>query len=182
MSGDLRDDQRERRRKRLRLRNYDYSAPGTYFTTICVHNRECLFGEITEGKVRLSPFGRIVEQAWTWLGDHYASVELDEWVVMPSHLHAIVTIRDPPVADSTNRPAKSLGRLLAAFKSISTNEINRMRGTTASKVWQRGFYDHIVRSEAALARIRRYIVENPVAWETDPENPAVVALKIRNRR
>ena len=100
---------------------------------------------------------------------------------MPNHLHAILTIRDPYLADSTNRPAKSLGRLIAAFKGTSTNEINRTRGTH-TPVWQRGFYDHIVRTEEDLARIRRYVIENPIAWVSDPENPAVVAQDNRNRR
>jgi putative transposase len=171
----------DRRRKRLRLKNYDYSAPGTYFITVCTYKRDCLLGEIAAGRVRLSSSGRIVEQAWRWVGDRYSSVELDEWVVMPNHLHAILTIRDPHLADSTNRPAKSLGRLTAAFKGTSTNEINRTRGAHAP-VWQRGFYDHIVRTEEDLARIRRYVIENPIAWVSDPENPAVVEQDNRNRR
>jgi putative transposase len=130
----------------------------------------------------MTVFGRLVEDAWRSLAERYSHVELDECIVMPNHFHGIVTIGQPGAANSTGRAGKSLGSLVAVFKTTSTNQINRSRGTLAKAVWQRGFYDHVIRNEAALARIRRYIVENPAAWPADPENPALISQGDRSRR
>ncbi len=171
------------RRQSIRLRGYDYSGAGAYFLTICAYNREMLFGEIVDEKMALHCPGRIVADEWCRSAEIRAEIELDEWVVMPNHLHGVVLITDVdlgerrgngrgdrPVAPTGPRP-KSVGALIAGFKSATTKRINAMRGTPGRPVWQRGYYDHIVRGENSLNRIRQYIRENPLRWHEDPENP-----------
>ncbi len=99
----------------LRLKGYDYTQPGAYFVTICTQNRECLFGEIVGGIVKLNEYGNIVAQSWQWLQQQYSYVELDTWVIMPNHLHGIIVITDTP----SNIKRKRLGGLVGAFKTVS---------------------------------------------------------------
>ena len=173
------------RRRSIRLRDYNYSSAGAYFLTLCAYNREMLFGEMSEGEMTLHCAGRIVADEWRRSAKVRAEIELDEWIVMPNHLHGIVIITggglgmrrgDRPVAPTGPKP-KSIGALIAGFKSATTKRINAMRGTPGSLVWQRGYYDHVVRGEAPLKRIRQYIRENPLRWDEDPENPVVRTSK-----
>jgi REP element-mobilizing transposase RayT len=125
-------------------------------------------------------FRVVAEQTWIWPGRQYAFVELDEFVIMPNHLHGIIIINDRCRGGSrtapTNRPRpKPLGRLVGAFKTVSTNRINEMRGTAELPVWQRNYYEHIIRNEAELAHVRQYIADNPERWNDDPENPAIAS-------
>ncbi|NJN56725.1 MAG: transposase [Leptolyngbyaceae cyanobacterium SL_5_9] len=168
-------------RRSIRLQGYDYSSPGAYFITVCTHQRECLFGEITDGEMRLNELGQIAANVYLWLAMQYSYVHLDAWVVMPNHLHGILVLTDPcrgvsrnaPTEDATTR--KSLGRLIGAFKTVSTKRINLMRDTSGSVVWQRNYYEHIIRNEKSLHYIRQYIHHNPVSWQQDqlhPDNPS----------
>ena len=171
-------------RRSIRLKGYDYSTAGAYFVTLCVKGRENLLGDIVDDNMQLNEYGRIVETAWEWLGQQYPYVDLDEWVVMPNHLHGIIVIcddcrgdlrrGDSRIAPTTIGPnkRKPLGRLVGAFKTVSTKEINLIRGTPAATIWQRNYYEHIIRNEGELARIRKYIDENPLKWDLDQENPA----------
>jgi REP element-mobilizing transposase RayT len=103
---------------------------------------------------------------------------LDEWIVMPNHVHAIIRIdagfvgavREPPV-DGREKKIKPLGELVGAFKTVSSKKINQMRGTPGEIFWQRNYYEHVIRGENELERIRNYIYFNPQAWPSDPENP-----------
>jgi REP element-mobilizing transposase RayT len=126
----------------------------------------------------LSALGEIAATSWTWLEDHYPYVSLDVWVVMPNHLHGILVLDDTPTAalstdtrqhQDTLEQAKRkpLGRLVGAFKTTSTARINRLRNTPGASFWQRNYYEHVVRSDADLARIRKYIVSNPFRWSQD---------------
>ena len=171
------------RRRSIRLKGYDYSTAGAYFVTLCVKGRGNLLGDIVDGNIQSNEYGRIVETSWEWLGQQYPYVDLDEWVVMPNHLHGIIVIRDD-CSDSRIAPTpiaptrialthKPLGRLVGAFKTVSTKEINLIRGTPAATIWQRNYYEHIIRNEGELARIRKYIDENPLKWNLDQENPAL---------
>ena len=159
--------------------------------TICTKDRENLFGEIVEGEMKLNDVGEIVKAAWEWIGTQYPNVELDEWVVMPNHLHGVLVIhedcsvsedcdrqddcrggsRTAPTThvSSVNKIRKPLGRLVGAFKTVSTKHVNRLRNTPGALLWQRNYYEHVIRNEADLVRIRNYISENPVAWEEDEE-------------
>jgi len=163
-------------RRSTRLRDWDYSGPGWYYVTLCTHGRACDLGEVKENKVILSPIGRIAEETWRWLGDHHENVGLDGFVVMPNHLHGIIIIHEPLGGGSRTAPtegitSKSLGRLIGAFKTISTKRINEMKNSPGIIFWQRNFHDHIILNDADLNRIRSYIENNPLQWSIDEENP-----------
>ena len=156
-------------RKRLRIAGMDYRYPGPYFVTACTIRRECLFGEIRDGRMVLNRLGARVLREWHRLPLWNPWVVLDARVVMPNHFHGVVMIGtedEPPAA-----PRPDLGRVMARFKSRSAAEINRFRGTPGVPVWQRGYYETIVRSEHGLDMIRDYVMGNPGMWEWDSENP-----------
>lgn len=169
-------------RRSIRLKSYDYTAAGAYFVTNVTHQRECLFGEIVDGEMRLNPLGEIAALTWEWLTQQYPYVDLDAWVVMPNHLHGILIMdvgarRDAPLpcAPQPDAPPinkrKPLGQLIGAFKTVSAKRINEHRAAPGRPVWQRNYYEHIIRNEAALARIRAYIHNNPAQWALDNDNP-----------
>lgn len=168
-------------RRSIRLKGYDYTAAGAYFVTNVTHQRECLFGEMVDGEMRLNPLGEIAAWAWEWLAQQYPYVDLDAWVVMPNHIHGILVMdvgarpspsvgarRDAPLPIIKRKP---LGQLIGAFKTVSAKRINEHRATPGHPVWQRNYYEHIIRNEAALGRIRAYIHNNPAQWALDNDNP-----------
>jgi len=170
-------------RRSTRLEGYDYSQPGAYFVTICVHHHHFLLGNVVNGKVRLNEYGNVVQTSWEWLNKNYTYVDLDEWTVMPNHLHGIIIIlgnannlislrrggsRTAPTCNSNRKP---LGRLIGAFKTVSTKRINQIRGTPGARVWQRNYYDRIIRNNSELNKLRRYILDNPLKWELDEYHP-----------
>jgi len=167
-------------RRSIRLKGYDYAQAGAYFITICTQGRACLFGDVVDGQILLNACGQVVVDSWLWLSDRYPFVDLDEWVVMPNHLHGIMILTGldgrggSRITPTKNR--KPIGRLIGAFKTVSTKRLNTMRNTPGVSVWQRNYYEHIVRDEESLIRIRRYILGNPACWEEDPENPQAVAV------
>jgi REP-associated tyrosine transposase len=171
------------RHRSLRLQGYDYAQAGAYFVTICVRNRACLLGAVMVDEMRLNQYGQVVADCWEWLPRQYPCVELDEWVVMPNHLHGIVLISEdsggsrPAPTPIANAERKPLGSLVGAFKTVSAKRINQLRRTPGVPVWQRNYFEHVIRSQPALDRIRRYIFENPSNWATDRENPAVKETK-----
>jgi putative transposase len=154
------------RRRSIRLPNYDYSSDGLYFVTICTRDRLCLFGQIIDTKMHLSDTGKIVDEVWSVM---FGCVEADTtWIVMPNHLHGIITIDDQVIAAGAG---KSLGRKVGAFKTATTNRVNEIRATPGARLWQRGFHEHIVRDDRSFANIVRYIEDNPFRWGNDAENP-----------
>ncbi|CAG0943768.1 hypothetical protein ANRL1_01466 [Anaerolineae bacterium] len=190
-------DPQKHHRRSIRLKGYDYTQAGAYFVTICGHNRECLFGEIVDGEMRVNEYGKIVVDEWTNTACVRANVELDEFVLMPNHMHSIIVLTGDDVATndldvngvgasrrlapiteqlaSTKRHAPSpgsLGAIMAQFKSIVTKRINTLRGTQGAPVWQRNYYENIIRNEKELERIRKYITNNPANWAADQENPS----------
>ena len=165
-------DERPKPRRSIRLRGYDYSQVGGYFVTICTHNRECLFGEIVDATLRLNDLARGVAKCWQWLAEQYPQVRLDEWIVMPNHFHGILLIMDERRGGSRTAPTKQkpLGRLIGAFKTVSTKHINEHRGIPYAPVWQRNYYEHVIRSQREFEIMREYIATNPLRWVTDPES------------
>ena len=164
-------------RKLNRLTGFDYSTGGYYFVTICTKNRINYFGNIVDGQMILNTYGQIVEHQWIWLQKQYKYVELDEYVIMPNHIHGIVII-DPIVGNSRDcslrnghdhslqkNKIKPLPELIGAFKTTSSKLIHK----TGLKYfqWQKSFYDHIVRNEISLFKIRKYIRNNVLKWERD---------------
>ena len=164
-------------RRTVRLAGRDYSADGAYFVTVCTVDREPVFGAVVDGHVRLNALGELVAEAWRWLPMQYPYASLDEWCVMPDHLHGLLVLggsrfevggsRAAPAGDvvTTNVDApltrrKPVGELIGAFKTVSTKNINALRGTPGALVWQRDFWDRVVRNEDDLLRIRAYIRDN----------------------
>jgi putative transposase len=160
----------------MRLTQYDYSWAGWYYVTICVKGRKCFLGEIVGERMHLNRFGEIILWHWQCLPRHYPDVELDEFVIMPNILHGFIIItgtlrRGGSRTAPTGTKTKTLGRLIGAFKTMSTKEINTIRKTNGAALWQRSFYDHIIRNDSDLYRIRTYIENNPLQWALDEENP-----------
>ncbi len=133
-------------------------------------------GHVLNGQVMVNDYGKLVAESWEWLTERYPYVRLDEWVLMPNHLHGILVIADDCRGGSRTAPTgpsgigfrrKTLGRLVGAFKTVSTKKINEFRSTPGTLVWQRNYYEHVIRSESSLQAIRTYIVNNPGAWESD---------------
>jgi len=169
-----------------RLQHWDYSWPGLYYVTICTKNRRCNLAEVKNYNVYLSDIGKIVFECWLEIPKHFNKVELDDWIIMPNHLHGIILIknnyndfgsgncRDARSRVSTaNRfgplQPKSLSAIIHAFKSSTKRSCNK--NDLADFQWQAGFYEHIVKDEGDLARIREYIAQNPNNWVSDRNNP-----------
>jgi REP element-mobilizing transposase RayT len=174
-------------RHSIRLTGYDYTQPGVYFVTICTHQRECLLGKIVDGLMSINCWGEIVQEEWLRTAILRPGIELGVFVVMPNHFHGIISItsdcrgtelirrgtaRRAPTREQFGRPiAGSVPTLIRAFKSATTKRINERRGTPGTPVWQRNYYEHIIRKEEALNRAREYIALNPSRWQMDCENP-----------
>ena len=175
------------KRKSIRLPDYDYTTPGAYHVIICTHKHECLFGEITDGVMRLNAPGLIVVEEWKRSSEIRREIGIDMFMVMPNHFHGIVIITNPnavymratsrsplqrPVIPKPRGPKpKSLGAFIAGFKSAAAKRINILRNTPNRPVWQRSYYEHVVRNENELNRIREYMLNNPLRWEIDRNNP-----------
>ena len=169
-------------RRSIRLRGYDYGQVGAYFVTICTHKRACLFGQVVDGTVQLNAFGQIVKSEWINTLSVRPQVGLDEYVVMPNHIHGILVtvntgrgvLQYAPTARQGApfvSPSQTIGAIVRGFKSIATKRINALRHTPGMPVWQRNYYEEIIRDEHDLARIRQYIQDNPSKWPEDVENP-----------
>ena len=148
-----------------RYRGYDYSSPGKYFITICTKNKIRYFGKIDNGKMILSETGQIAEKFWREISDHFPNIKLDEFIIMPDHIHGILIINQdyfvqaPNLGASThNLGAATIGLIINQFKRICTITI-KTRGFDFA--WQSRFHDHIIRTRIELYRIRKYIRENP---------------------
>ena len=172
-------DRERHHRHSIRLRGWDYRRGGAYFVTIVTYDRAPLFGEVVDGVVVASEFGRIVVEEWERTTQLRPYVRLDAFVVMPNHVHGIVWIVEDETmavgaqrrcAPPTNVLPRSLGAIVRAFKSIVTKRINRIRDTPGAPVWQRNYYERIVRDEQGLNAIRGYIQNNPANWKSDTEN------------
>lgn len=174
---------RKKQRRSIRLPAYDYAGGGGYFLTICTHARACLLAHVVQADIRLSDFGEIVREEWfrTSTLRSYVTLAEDALVVMPNHLHGVMWIDDDAVGARRGRaPASeafgspipgSLATIVRAFKSVTARRINDLRGTPGEPVWQRNYYEHVIRDDRALRRIRQYIADNPLQWALDPENP-----------
>ncbi len=179
-------DAHKHHRHSMRLSGYDYTQHGAYFVTVCTARRDCLFGQITDdGEMILTTLGCVVEDNWFKSANIRKEIVLDAFVVMPNHIHGIVMIIDDahdvgahgraplPKPPPLSRPPRSLSSFIAGFKSAVTAQINQIRETPYVPVWQRNFYDEIIRNEAILDGVRTYIENNPTTWAFDQENPSL---------
>jgi REP element-mobilizing transposase RayT len=161
------------------LKGYDYAQVGAYFITIVTEHRTCLFGNIIDNKMYLNSAGQVVQSVWTQIPEHFSGIDVDTFVVMPNHVHGIILITNK-VRDSVgaqhaapsepNVQAGSIGAIIRSFKSAVTKQYNKESVRRALRIWQRNYYEHIIRDENALIRIRDYIATNPTRWSSDPEN------------
>jgi REP element-mobilizing transposase RayT len=150
-----------------RLKNWDYSTPWWYYVTICTKNMRRWFGDAGHGKIVLNDVGTFVDEIWKDIPKHYQSVELDYYTIMPNHVHGIIILNDVETghAPSLQQKRASLGNVVGSFKSKVTNWAHN--NEIKSFAWQPRFYDHIIRNEKDLHRIRTYIQNNPLKWELD---------------
>jgi putative transposase len=158
-------------RRSIRLPGYDYSQPGVYFVTICSHQRECIFGAVLDRTMCLSQSGEIVEQCWSTLSNHFVFIDLDTHVVMPNHVHGIIMIKDygqMNIIVSSGTKPRSLASIIQNFKSVSTRKVNQLSQNDGAPLWQRGYYERVIRNQAELDHSRRYIVSNPDRWKNIP--------------
>ena len=174
-------------RRSIRLKGYDYSQAGGYYITIVTLWRECLFGDVVDLEMQVNALGRIVQECWDEIPAHFPNVVVDAFVVMPNHVHGIIFIHEnnraganpvgarhvSPRQEPTYPPRGfkpcSVGALVAAFKSSVTR---RARGElNSSNIWQRNYYEHILRDQVDTKRITGYILDNPINWDQDEENP-----------
>lgn len=180
----------DKRRRSVRLRGFDYAYRGFFFVTICTHNKKPTLGKIINYKSQLSAIGKIVEKCWREIPEHFPNVYLDEWVIMPNHLHGIIVIRFPLGYDPANegtacraptvvdtvyeefgKPvAGSLPTIVRSFKSAVTKRVNELGRNSNSPFWQRNYFEHVIRNEESLNKIRNYIWENPIHWCADEYN------------
>ena len=221
-------------RRSIRLDGYDYASEGLYFITICVNKKECLFGDIVDGKMMLNEFGIIARNEWMKSSEIRSEIELDEFIIMPNHIHGIVRINNPnpsnvgaygntpggenndrtvahskthndeqedhnrayfhtPGGENNDRtvahskthndeqedhnrayfhtplrsPSKSIGAMVRGYKSSVTTQINILRNSPQFPVWQRNYYEHIIRNDESYETIKNYILNNPSNWIND---------------
>jgi putative transposase len=148
-------------RQSIRLKGYDYSRSGAYFITICTHEREYLFGDIVNGTMELNSIGDIARTHWQKLAQHHPNIIVDESIVMPNHLHGIICL------ESSIDTTKSIAEMIRGFKTFSAKAINTERNLRGIPVWQRNYYERIIRNQLEFDRVRQYIINNPRNWDTD---------------
>jgi len=186
-------------RRSVRLKDYDYAQKGAYFITICTKDRECLFWNVgaycdtprLDTSLLLNDFGRAVAEEWLRTRELRPQIELDAYVVMPNHFHGILIVKENGKATDdelpkrgvyqyaptkhrnlARSPSQTIGAVVRGFKSAVTTRINLRRGASGAPVWQRNYYEHVIRNENDLTRIRAYIADNPARWADDENNPA----------
>ena len=169
----MRYDPIKHHRRSIRLKGYDYSQPGAYAVTICVQGRFCIWGEIESGEMLLSPAGKMVQGVWLQLPARFPTVDLDAAVIMPNHFHGILLLSD---RTPTTGQRPKLSEVVGAVKSITTHQyIQGVKGKGwqpfPGRLWQRNYYEHIVRDTADMNRIRQYIANNPSLWLQDSLHP-----------
>ena len=181
-------------RRSIRLTGYDYTQNGNYFLTICTRNRECLFGEVHDGRMYLSNYGRIVNECWQKIPDHFPQIVLHEYVIMPNHVHGIIEMQNNTDTNIVNESI--VGAAVGANTAdVGANDYSPLPLPTFSKIqphgtsrtvgsvvrgfkigvtkqmgfspWQRNYYEHIIRNNESYKHIVKYIVQNPLKWEED---------------
>jgi REP element-mobilizing transposase RayT len=177
-------------RRSIRLKGYDYSAAGLYFITSCCQEMKCRFGKIEKNEMLLNEFGMIAYNEWIKLPERFPNFTLDVFQIMPNHMHGIISVgagftpaQTPAQNDHTceNRagvreygagvnPAPTIGDIVGAYKSLVSNEclkIYKSRNEIMGRIWQRNYYEHIIRNESSYNTISEYIINNPQQWDKD---------------
>ena len=172
-------------RRSVRLKEYDYSQSGEYFVTICTNNHECIFGNIIQEEMKLSPEGKIGQRYWEEIPKHFSNVQLDEYIIIPNHIHGIIILTESMVGtrhavslqEQFAKPViGSVPTIVRSFKSAATKRINEMRHTPSFPVWQKRFYDRVIRDDNELNNIRDYIRNNVLQWAIKSDDPDNIPL------
>ncbi|ABB31308.1 hypothetical protein GeomeDRAFT_1864, partial [Geobacter metallireducens RCH3] len=168
-------------RRSIRLREYDYSSGGVYFVTMCVQGRECLFGGVVDGVMQLNEAGRMVVGTWHGLAERFPNMTTDEFIVMPNHVHGIMVVQENEIGGGVGaihelplqvaRRNMVIPKIIGYFKMNTAKQINIMRGSAGIPVWQRNYYERVIRDEREFTSIREYIRCNLLKWADDEENP-----------
>ena len=180
-------------RRSIRLQGFDYTQRGAYYVTIVAWRRKCLFGEVVNGEMILSKFGLVAKQQWENLPKRFPNIELGAYVIMPNHMHGIIIItnrrgtavnpnepdgepsRRAPTQERFQKPVKgSIPTIVRSYKSAVSYRVNLMRGSVGVPVWQRNYYEHVIRDDKDLQNKTDYINANPLLWDEDDENPATL--------
>ena len=184
------NENQNQNRKSIRLKEYDYSEPGDYFITICTQNRGCLFGEVVDEKIVLNEVGQIAERCYLEIPKHFPNVELDIFQIMPNHIHFLIRIMCQDNDNQNCRGAVSapngqiqrgetpplqktptLGQVVGYFKYQTTKKINEISGTIGAPIFQRNYYEEIIKNEKHYSEVYTYIESNPQVWDRDIDNP-----------
>jgi putative transposase len=194
-------------RRSIRLKDYDYSQKGACFVTICTGNRRCLFGNICDGKLSTNDAGKMIQQVWDQLPFYYNGINIDQFQIMPNHIHGIIVITDSvgagpracpdpgqpqgvvrsnPGQPQGVAPTMSLPNAIHRFKTMTTKQYTdgvKQNGWQPfpGKLWQRNYYEHVIRDDNELNRIREYIMTNPLNWNSDKYNPLQNNLNVFNQ-
>lgn len=186
-------DPKKHQRRSIRLKGYDYGQAGAYFVTVCVQDRTCLFGDIVNGEMRLNDAGKMIQAVWNEIPIHYSGFETDAFVIMPNHFHGIIVIVGAgPGACPDGVQSLGIGQsqgiaptglslpdIIHRFKTMTTKRYadgvkNYGWPPFLGRLWQRNYYEHVIRNEESLNHIRQYILNNPLQWEFDRENPGAI--------
>lgn len=164
-------------RHSLRINKYNYSLPGAYFITICTYRKENILGYMIDGKIELNVLGKITVREWLKTLQIRKNIQLDEYMVMPNHFHGIIILTDNSKGvlqyaptNEFRSPSQTIGSIVRGFKSAVTRQIKRLDYPFFYSVWQRNYYEHVIRNENELNLIREYIQNNPLRWQYDREN------------
>ena len=167
------------RARSIRLQGFDYAQAGAYFVTICSTEKKCIFGQVREGAMLENDLGRIVRSCWVEIPRHFANVEADAFVVMPNHFHGIVKLVKEPRSPGSSRVeafskpvASSVPTIVRTFKAAVTREARRACGESRAAIWQKNYFERVIRNDKEYSDTYGYILENPMRWGLDRENPA----------
>lgn len=161
-------------RRSIRLKNYSYTEEAAYFLTVCTNKKQLLFGDVKKDQIQLNALGAIAFRCWQKIPNYFLHIKLDAFVIMPNHVHGVLWIIKSPIESQANQFGKvtvgSIPNIVRCYKAAVTKQINQIcqqKGT--SLIWQRNYYEHIIRDQKALNNIRQYILDNPLNWNDDPE-------------
>ena len=165
-------------RHSIRLKEYDYASPGAYFVTVVTQNHLCILGKVISGVMQTNTLGRIAQECWQEIPVHFLDIEIEPFVIMPNHIHGIITIHEnvirgtiyrAPATEKYGRPAVgSIPTIIRTYKASGSRRVRQEMGMV--KIWQRNYYEHIIRNQLELEDLAGYILSNPQTWADDPEN------------
>ena len=176
-------DRNRKARHSIRFPGFDYSSPGNYFVTICADQRRCHFGRIEKDEAVLTGLGEAARKCWIEIPEHFPNVEIDSYVVMPNHLHGILVInpkfpaaarqtKSALTAESFGKPVSgSIPTIIRSFKAAVTKRAHESGLLFTGVVWQRGYFEHVLRDSREFVNAKDYIIKNPLGWAFDEENP-----------